>query len=140
MQSDISKAWLNCESLPIGISDTILINRTARYQNESINYFFLKNHKCAFIGVDSEYESFTKQWKLNIPHLKVDNFYHLAQLLNACKFFIGNQSMAYNIAEGLKSKRILELCNFAPNCYVTGDNGQEFLHQHGLEYAVQQWS
>ena len=140
LQSDVSKAWLKVERVDLGLKDTIIINRTFRYQNPNLNYFFLKDYNCVFIGVEQERLEFNKKWGLSLPHYEVRDFYHLAQALMDCKFFIGNQSMAYNIAEGLKSKRILELCQYAPNCFVTGENGREFLHQHALEQYVKEWS
>ena len=34
----------------------------------------------------------------------------MAQIIKACKFFIGNSSLGYDIAEGLKVPRLLEAC------------------------------
>ena len=34
----------------------------------------------------------------------------MAELINSCKFFIGNLGFAFSIAEGLKKPRLLEAC------------------------------
>lgn len=137
MATDLSKQWIHT---PIS-SDTIknnkvVINRTQRYTNPIISFYFLKDYqdKVIFSGTKEEHQLFCNEWNLDIPYLEVNNFLELAVYLTNCKFFIGNQSFAYNLAEGLKVPRVLELCEYAPNCIVQGKDGYDFLHQTGLEY------
>jgi len=40
----------------------------------------------------------------------------LAQVISGADLFIGNQSCAYAIAEGLKKRAVLEVCTWLPNC------------------------
>lgn len=132
---DISKQWLKVDKFK---EDTgkIILNFTNRYRNHRINYFFLKEYQndCLFIGTESEYNDFKDKWGLhNLARFNVHDFCELAVLINSSRFFIGNQSMAYNIAEAMKTPRILELCQYAPNCTVTGDDAYEFFHQQALE-------
>ena len=141
LQSDISKKWIYTPKIPSDgkhpiTADTILINFTERYRNPQIHYFFLQEHqdRILFIGTPKEYDIFVKKWNLpNIAYLQVPDFLIAAQLIAAANVFMGNQSFLYNVAEGMKTPRMLELCAFAPNCYVTGPEGYEYLNQKGLE-------
>ncbi len=116
--------------------DMIIVNRTSRYRNPHISYHFLRNHKNVhFVGVLEEYDDFKREVP-NAKYLKVDNFLQLAVVINSCKFFIGNQSMCFAIAENIKVKRILEVCSFAPNVIPQGANGYQYYHQSSFEYYV----
>lgn len=116
--------------------DKVIINRTQRYTNPYVTYYFLKNYqnKCMFSGTEIEYQEFCKQFNLEIEYLKTDNFYQLAQVIQACKFGVYNQSLHFHIADGLKTKRILELCSVFPNTFCMGENGYHAYRQQALEY------
>ncbi|MHA4791091.1 hypothetical protein, partial [Klebsiella pneumoniae] len=75
------------------------------------------------------------QWQLNIPRLEITNFLELAYALKESRFMLGNQSMNWNLAESLKTPRILEVCQYAQNCQpLIGEDSYGFFHQVGLEY------
>ena len=137
--TDLSEPWLTVQNRSVASSqykDKVLINRTQRYQNPYITYFFLKEHqdKIVFSGTEGEYSDFCTRWDLQIEHLKTDNFYQLASILQWVKFGIFNQSLHFHIADAIKTKRILELCPQYPNSFITGANGSQFYHQTSLEY------
>lgn len=138
---DLSKAWIDTHGNE-DMNDKIIINRTSRYTNPMISYYFLRDYeyKTWFAGTEKERDEFCKQWDLNLPYLRVHNFYELAQLIKGCEFFIGNQSMCYNIAEAMKVPRILEACSFAPNCIPVGEKAYDFYQQEGLEYYFNELS
>lgn len=144
MITDLSKPWLFVpvdENLSRWYSaGLIFINRTSRYQNPYISYFFLNEYKYQdkinFVGLPEEHETFQKDWHMELPLLKYDNALELAQAIYSCKFFIGNQSMCYAIAEAMKVPRILEVCQFAPNVIIDGPNGYDFTKQEALIYLV----
>lgn len=143
MACDLSKTWINpiISVASFGIyheqyKDNILINRTQRYQNPHITYFFLKQYESnlLFAGTGDERDLFCKQWQLpHVPLLKVENFSDLAQVIQCCKFGIFNQSMCWHIADAMKTPRILEYCPQFPNTHPTGANGYAFIHQQALE-------
>jgi hypothetical protein len=149
-QCDLSKPWLEApaqrEFKTVGeyqnllvmeqVERKILINRTSRYNKPYVTYWFLQQYEkdLMFVGLPEEHEKFNKEWGLNIPHLKVDNFLELAIAIKCCKFFLGNQSMCYAIAEAMKAPRLLEVCDFAPNVQPIGPNGWDFQFQEGLIY------
>jgi len=115
----------------------VLVNRTERYINPMGSYAFLRNIGLAiiFAGTPEEYENFQKE----VPearYLEVDNFLELAGWIKGSKFFIGNQSMCFAIAEQMKHPRILEVCRFAPNVIPEGGRCYDWLTQSGFEIAV----
>lgn len=133
LSCDLSKQWLSV--LPITYHGRILVNFTSRYRNPFLTYNFLKyyQHEISFIGTMEEYESFCEKWELDIPHFKIKNFLELAQIINSCQFFIGNQSMCWHIADALKVPRMLEVCSQFPNTLPTGANGYAYVKQDKLE-------
>jgi hypothetical protein len=136
MASDLSKPWLELPETLKKPTDKVIINFTQRHRNYLINYFFLREHqdKLVFAGLAKERDLFCKNWNLNIPLLETDNFYHLAQSIKNCKFFLGNQSFCFQIAEALKVPRILELFPMMPNVVPIGENAYDFYHQGGVEF------
>jgi hypothetical protein len=140
MACDLSEPWI--ELPPNGnvfhdivTSEHAIINRTARYTNPYINYYFLKEYqdRVIFSGTEDEHKRFCTDWEIDIPRLIVKDFMELAQALRACKFFLGNQSFHFHLAEGIKKKRILEVCASFPNTLPHGGDGRAFLYQTALE-------
>ena len=143
MATDLSKKWLEVpRKIDQRTKGKILINFTERYRNHMIAYFFLKEYsgQLIFTGTKSEYEFFCGEWGLEMPYLEVTDFLELAVAINSCKLFVGNQSSAFQIAEGLKKKRAVELCSFAPNVVPHGANGYDYYHQEAAEYYLKNLS
>lgn len=134
LQTDLSKAWIEAETVS-GYEDLVVINRTQRYQNPYISYFFLKPYENNFIfaGTETEHKIFCETWNIEVPLLQPKDFYELACIIKSCRFFMGNQSMCWHIADAMKSKRLLEFSPDFPNTFPTGANGQIFLYQQSLE-------
>lgn len=130
--------WLECDPDPL-YDGVILVNRTSRYHGAFIDYFHLRKHqeRVVFIGLESEYKAFKADWGLEISHIQLPDFLSLARAIKSCKLFIGNQSMCFAIAEGLKSPRLLEVCDFAPNVIPNGPNGHYFRAPETFEYLVE---
>ena len=61
----------------------------------------------------------------------------MASIINGSKLFIGNQTFAFSLAEGLKVNRVLELYYAAPNVIVEGKGGHDFFYQPHFEKAVE---
>lgn len=119
------------------LNETIVINRTERYQNGQIDYSILNQYSNPkyFVGTEHEYHLMSKVIE-NLQYHEVLNFYHLADLINNCKVFIGNQSMNFAIAEQLKSNRILETYFGCPNVIPCGGKAFDVFNQEGFEYAL----
>lgn len=137
MACDLSESWLEVnEDATINTGRQVIINYTQRYRNHLISYFFLEKYKdtLVFAGTKEEHESFNKMYKLDLPYLQVNNFLDLAKAIKAAPFFAGNQSMCYQIAEAMKTPRLLELCTFAPNTFPIGPDGYDYFNQASVEY------
>jgi hypothetical protein len=102
----------------------ILLNRTNRYHNPTFDYSILRpwQHLITFVGLPEEYRIISAKLP-DITHTQVSDFAELYQLIKGSELFIGNQSMAYAIAEVSKQQRIVEVCPTANNVIPTGANG-----------------
>lgn len=139
MATDLSLPWITTPSLlDVRVEGKILINRTERYNNILISYNFLKKYgnKVMFVGLPNEHEVLCKQNKLDIPRLEAADYLEIAMALRSCKVYIGGQSSIFQVAEGLKVPRILEVCNSIPNVIGSGSGFYDFLQQNKLEYYV----
>lgn len=137
INSELWKKWLDVEP-DTSFAEDIIIARSERYRSKGVDYKFLKNYNnLKFIGVESEYNDIKKQ----VPHIEwmqVDDFLQMARIIAGCKFFIGNQSFPFSIAEALKVPRILEACFDVINVVPEGENGYDFLFQDHFESLVQE--
>lgn len=142
---DISKPWmfLDDADCPDYIADQVngkvILNFTARYRNNMIDYFFLKNYApdLIFAGTEKEHWDFCNKWQLTIPHLKVNNFLDLGYAIQRARFLLGNQSMCINLAYALGTPRITEICTYAQNViHMIGDDCYGFMYQTGAEYYL----
>lgn len=145
--ADLSKAWINLrphtiyyDNGKVKSENKVVLNFTERYRNCGINYFFLKKYQDSliFAGTEKEHSIFCNKWDLAIPRLIVNDFLELAYIIRDCKFLLSNQSMIWNLSEAMKTPRILEICQYAPNCQpFIGEDSYGFLHQVGVEYYVE---
>jgi len=139
MATDLSQPWIYFPyKIDQRVIGKILINRTERYNNILISYNFLKQYgdNVMFIGLPNEHEIFCKQNKLDIPRLEASDYLEIAIALYNCKLYIGGQSSIFQVAEGLKIPRVLEVCNSIPNVIGSGPGFYDFLTQKALEYYV----
>jgi len=118
--------------------ESVIINRTSRYTNPYIHYYFLKKHEdnLRFVGVESEYKEFCEKWGLKIPKIHIKDFHELAKIMYSAKGFIGNQSFCWHLADAMKIPRVLEYCPQYPNTHPTGNNGHAAVYQEALEIYV----
>ena len=117
------------------IKDKIVILRSIRRNSIFINYEFLKKYKnLLFVGLKSEFEILRKQIS-NLEFYDCKNFLEMAEIIRSCKFFLGNITFGYCIAEALKVPRLLEcshdgdLASLHPN----GKNAYDFFFQEHFE-------
>ena len=133
MASDLSKPWVDVEAEK---NNKIVINFTQRYRNNLPTYFFLKDYQSdiVFVGLEKEKDIFCSMWNLDIQHFVVKDFLELAKIIKGCKFFLGNQSFCYQLAEAMKVPRILEIFPLMPNVIPVGEKAYDFYHQGSLDY------
>lgn len=132
---DLWQPWLFVEPNRL-FKDKIVLARSERYRNSTIDYSFLNKYdNVIFIGIRSEYEDM----KRSVPGLVLhdtSSFLEIAQIIAGCRLFIGNQSLAYSIAEALKCPRILEAYYHVPHVIPEGENAHDFYFQNHLESLV----
>ena len=132
VQPDLTQTFLNVENHN-ELKDKIVILRSLRYQNHFINYDFLNNYiDIYFIGTFTEYENLKQNIK-NLKFYECKNFLEMAEIIKSCKLFIGNSSLGFTIAEGLKIPRLLEASPWNPSQQVHGENGYDFFFQPHFE-------
>ena len=120
------------------INNKIIIVRSKRYRNKFINYDFLKNEKNIFcIGLIDEFKDLKKNIKY-LNYYDCKDFLEMAEIIKSSKFFIGNLSFAYSIAEQLKIPRLLEASPDFPVAFPIGGNGKDFYHQIHFEKFYQE--
>lgn len=139
MACDLSKEWIHLPSGKSRVAYDMVINFTYRYRNSVIDYHFLKKYekRILFVGLKEEYEFFSKQWNLQIEFIEYLHFLSVAKLISSSRCFLGNQSVCFQIAEGLKIPRIVELSPLMPNVIPTGVAAYDFYHQDAVEYYVE---
>jgi hypothetical protein len=137
VNAELWKPWLTVEPNH-QYDNSVIIARSGRYQNTSINYRYLQKFRSLyFMGIESEYQDM-KQYLPNIEWLPVQDFLQMARIIAGCKFFIGNQSFPFSIAEGLKARRMLELSLEIINVVPEGQYAHDFLFQDHFESLVDQ--
>jgi len=137
LTADLSQPVLFVESE--ASKDYIVANRTQRYLNPSISYKPLQQIDIPiyFVGTQTEYELFQKEVP-KATHYQCEDFLKLAQVIKGAKFFLGNQSMCFAIAEQLKIPRMLEACRGEYNNVIpTGKNAYDFFLQSNFERILE---
>jgi|TARA_Y100000389_G_C17428970_1_gene501342 hypothetical protein len=131
-QEDLSLPYMFVDEHPT-INNRIVIQRTFRFRNIYINYEFIKNYESAlFIGIKEEYDDLKKQIP-NLEFYEPKDFLEIAQIIKSSKFFLGNQSVCYPIAEALKVPRLLEASPDYPVVQPIGKDAFDFYFQPHFE-------
>lgn len=105
----------------------VVINRTERYNNpffpwkQVVEFYGPKN--ILFVGTELEHLKFTEKFG-NVPYFETQDFYEVASIIDGSALFIGNQSCANAICEGLKHTAIQETSLIIPDCIFSRDNIQ----------------
>lgn len=132
VQPDISQAYLNVEPHR-SIVNKIVILRSLRYQNQFINYKFIENYKdTLFVGTKDEYNELKKEIK-NMEFYDCKDFLEMTQIIKAGRFFVGNSSLGIDLAEAVKSPRLLEACPGFPARQIHGLDAYDFYFQPHFE-------
>ena len=132
IHTDLSKQYLFVNEHK-SANKKIVIMRSTRRKNTFINYKFLRNYEnLLFLGLEEEYNDL----KIDIPNLQFydcKNFLEAAEIIKSSKFFIGNSSFGFTMAEGLKVPRIMESYPDFPVIYPNGGHGYDFYFQVHFE-------
>jgi hypothetical protein len=110
--ADINTPWLHTESVD---HRYVAISRTARYHNvffpwaEIMEYMRLKGIQFRFLGLESDYLDFYKEFPEAGPIWgRTFDMWDLANFIGGAPFFIGNHGPALAIAESKKLPMLVE--------------------------------
>ncbi len=132
IHTDLSKQYLIVNDHD-SIKEKIVIMRSTRRKNIFINYKFLSKYKnILFLGLREEYEDLKKEIP-NLEYYDCKDFLEAAQIIKSSKFFIGNSSFGFTMAEGLKIPRIMESYPDFPVIYPNGGHGYDIYFQSHFE-------
>lgn len=137
MASDLSKPWIELDDrVHLVNQDKIIVSRSARSHNPNISYKFLEQYadRILFIGHEDEHRSFCNYFP--VTHYKVNDFLEMAFLIKSAKFFVGNQSFPFALAEAMKVPRVLEIYSPLPHINPAGENAFSYYYQGAFEYYV----
>jgi len=137
VSGDLSVPWLQVQN-PDPPANVIVLARSQRYRNPGLDFRFLNQMgEIRFVGTRAEYNEML-QILPRLVYAECIDFLQLARVIKSSRFFIGNQSFPYSIAEALKVPRVLEVCRHCPNVVPDGAHGYEAYFQFNFERIVEQ--
>ena len=110
------KKWINIP--PKKLSKPYIIARSCRYHS---NFSFWEQldrevvDNAYYIGHEKEHEYFQYTYGVSIDRHEVKDIYELAQVIEGCSKFYGNQGLPHAIAEGLKKDLVNEVYRVYPS-------------------------
>lgn len=133
--ANLSDPWLELGPPPAP-GGRIVLARSTRYRNPNISYAFLRDlGEMDFVGTRAEFDEM-RQVVPQLRYTECDDFLQLARIIKSARFFIGNQSFPFALAEALKVPRILEVFPEYPNVAANGAAAAEAFFQPGFERLV----
>jgi len=122
---DLSRPWLSVGEA--ARSGKVLLNRTTRYRNPALDYRRLKD--CWFVGLAGENE-------LRLPEVPTPTVLDLAREIEACRLFVGNQSLGMALASALDVERVMEVCPWCPNVPASSERCTTVWNQRQLDEVM----
>jgi len=125
---DSSHPWLVASPSPKA-KGRVVINRTDRYRTQSFPWADTVKHygdKILFIGLPHEHRQFCNCHG-EVEYLPTKDLLEVAEVIAGCDLYIGNQSSAMTIAEGLKHPRVQEVCFWVPDCVYPPDENAQYV-------------
>jgi len=137
ISTNLEQPWLTVKDTDKS-EDMVIVSRSLVHHNNSVDWSVLNNYSketFVFLGGDVEYQELKKKVPSLIHH-KSKNYLETAELIQGSKLFIGNQCNEFSIAEGLKKKRMLEVCNYLPNVLPSGGENYDIHYTQLLEFLL----
>ncbi len=109
--------WLTVSPSPLS-KGRVIVNRTGRYRNDRFPWAKVVDHYkhlLLFVGLHHEWRETCGLFGY-MDFMPTENMLQVAELIAGSELFIGNQSCAFAIAEGLKHPRIQETHLVFPDC------------------------
>lgn len=116
--TDLTNPWIQADKQ---LEAPIVISRTFRYRCPQGNDVWKKvakdmelTEKGVFLGTEEEHQDFCQVTESNIKYKKINDFYEMANIINACDLFLGNQSFGFALAMALGKQSLLETIKIKP--------------------------
>lgn len=125
LKVNVHDAWLTVDPSPES-KGMVVINRTSRYLNKHFQWGKIVEHygpRILFVGLPHEHANFCKLFGY-VSYRETKTLLDLARLIAGAELFIGNQSCANAVAEGLKKDLIQEVSLQIPDCVFPRTNAQ----------------
>ncbi|MBI4691723.1 MAG: hypothetical protein HY754_15900 [Nitrospirae bacterium] len=129
---NLYEKWLHVETDKPD-NDYIVVALTPRYRSLSKEFWLevLAGLKAIIvIGVPDEFHCLSG---VTADFITCGDFLEMAKIIGSARLFIGNPSLAYAIAEGLKVPRMVELPSEPRNAYPIGRSG--YIAPHSVKEA-----
>lgn len=133
---DLTNPWLfNIDRKLIA---PIVVGRSKRYHDKNeIDWSLLRDYKVAFVGFENEYERLEKIAGFSPLKYECKDALDMAEVISGSLLFLGNQSLAFAIAEAMKHPRVLEVYHKNSNCIPNGGDGYTYLDEELIgKYTV----
>ena len=118
---NITDSWI--QVLPTYKAD-VVVSRSSRYHDkEEIDWTLLKEYDVLFLGFKRDYNTFVNKVGFSPKQMECKDALEMAQVIAGSKLFVGNQSLAFALAEAMKHPRVLEVCYDKNNCQPHGKDG-----------------
>ena len=121
MEADTETPWLKADENSLS---RIVINRASRWHGFHFPWKRIVEEfydEITFIGLQSEHEAFQREFG-KVFFVPCSNLLEAAEIIAGAELFIGNQSACNAIANGLGKNLVLEVCAFAPDCFLKKPN------------------
>lgn len=125
--------WLTGIKPITAAASRIIINRTNRYGNKHFRWREIVTHywdALLFVGTREEHAAFCMEFG-TVAYMPTADLLEVAELIAACQLFIGNQSACFAIAEGMKRRRLLEVCPWQPDVIIEAPSASVFYSADG---------
>lgn len=124
--SERDKVWLT-NIQPKKLHKPVVITRSPRVHG---NHSFWENNlpslkdRCVFVGFEKEYEIFEYTFNYGVEYYKTETMLELAEVIQGCELFVGNQGFAHALAEGMKKPLINEVYRIYPAAFFKRPDAQ----------------
>jgi hypothetical protein len=138
----IEKPWLKLDTVPSNTPKfNVLVNKSTRFFNERINYGFLNEFdRVGFVGLDVEFTDFKKRNHLSkLEYVPTCSALDFAYLIQNSKMFLGNQSLGFAIAEGIKGPRAVEVFEPVPVVIPIGGHCIEYVYTNQIQEFLENY-
>jgi hypothetical protein len=132
----IEKPWLELKDPPENTPRfDVIVNKSTRFFNQRINYEFLNEFdNVGFVGLDVEFQDFKARNHLSrIEHIPTQSSLDFAHLIQKSSMYLGNQSLGFAIAEGIKGPRAVEIYEPVPVVIPIGGYCIEYINTNQVQ-------